>query len=76
MKRQRNFYIIIGIILIVVNLKIDFEQITEVYYSTHSYTWYTNGWYVLFYNSLLIFGIILLLMAYKLQRKINNKAKN
>ena len=48
----------------------DFEQSTEYYYETHSITMYHSVWFFLAFNFLLFFGIILLITAYRLNKKI------
>lgn len=70
MKARRNVYIIIGAILIIANLYLDIEQTTEIYRIQHSFNMYDSIGGLLGSNLLLIFGIILLRWAYKIQKKI------
>ena len=71
MKKRRNVYLINGSLLILVNPLID---ITENNQYTNDI--YYNIGYLLGSQFLLIFGVVLLILANKVQKKINTMKQN
>jgi len=69
MKIRRNIYIIIGITFIVLNLLIEIQE-----YPKHPDK-FNDISYLIGYNFLVYCGLILLGLAYRVQRKINRKKR-
>lgn len=73
MKTIRNFYIIAGIVLILLNLKFDYSMLEDYGEGVkYSFSIYQSIWYFLFFNLLLFMGIILLIASYRLDKKGQN----
>ena len=72
MKFRRNIYIVIGLFLIIVNFLVDIIQLLEKneYSGESSY----NVGYFIGSHFLLLFGLLFLRTAYKVNRKIKSKA--
>jgi len=67
----RNFYITAGIVLIALNLRLDYVMAKDYEVEVrYSFSIYHNVWYFLLFNLLLFLGIILLITAYRLNKKI------
>lgn len=70
MKIIRNFYIIAGIVLILLNLKFDYSMLVDYEVGVkYSFSIYQSIWYFLLFNLLLFMGIILLIASYRLYKK-------
>ncbi len=65
-KTRRNIYYTIGSCLILLNLLVDLSELPQLIADVESY----GIGYFLGYHILMIFGIILLIMGYKLNKKI------
>lgn len=74
MKSRRGLYIIVGIILIVINLLIDLLEFSKFNKGSNDSA-YTIGYFI-GSHVLLLFGLILLRIAYKLQQKIKKTDNN
>jgi uncharacterized membrane protein len=74
MKTRRAVYSIIGIVLIVLNLLVDLAQVNEYKWNDND-TAYNIG-SVIGGHILLIIGLVLLRLAYKLHKKIKSKEGN
>ena len=72
MKIRKNVYLIIGIVLIILNLLVDIIQLSENSSRDTSY----NIGYFIGSNSLLIIGMVLIRISYKLNKKLKRKEKN
>ena len=70
MKARRTIYLIIGTILIVVNLFTDLIAVLDGEYSRDIS--YSIGYFI-GSHILMIFGLILIRMAFKIDRKIKNR---
>ena len=66
MKTRRNIYIIIGSILILLNLLMDIAE-----YKEYTREIFFNIGYLLGSHFLLIIGVVLLILANRVQKKIN-----
>ena len=72
MRIRKNIYIIVGVILIVLNLFVDFAEYIERR-SLKADPAYSIGYFI-GSHLLLILGILLLRIAYKIQQKIKRYA--
>ncbi len=68
MKTRRNIYFIIGTFLIILNLLVDLVNLPDFFAEIESFDF--NIGYIIGYHILMIFGIILLRLGYKLNKKI------
>jgi hypothetical protein len=68
MKTRRNIYYSIGVFLIVLNLLVDFVNLPEFFTEVETYD-FSIG-YIIGYHFLMLFGIVLLRLGYKLNKKI------
>jgi hypothetical protein len=67
MKTRKNIYLIAGIVLIILNLIADLMDIKE--YSTHENASYSIGYFI-GSNIFHFVGIMLVIIAYKVQKRI------
>ncbi len=71
MKTRRNLYLTVGVILIVLNLLLDIAEFNR-FKSLSEGNAYNIGYFI--GSHLFLFaGLFLLRMAYKVQKRINNK---